>query len=81
MLRDSIFSRCRRVPLWCGSTASRQILLCVYLAILLLSAALLIARAYLTPNNTAVGTVLALQIVYKVLSVGFVTNPINPVKW
>jgi hypothetical protein len=24
---------------------------------------------------------LTLQIVYKVLSVGFVTNPINPVKW
>ncbi len=64
-----------------GNTASRQILLCVYLAILLLSAALLIARSYLAPNNTAVGTLLALQIVYKVLSVGLVTNPINPVKW
>ena len=64
-----------------GDTASRQLLLCVYLAILLLSAALLIARSYLTPNNTAVGTLLALQVVYKVLSVGFVTNPINPVKW
>ena len=64
-----------------GNTASRQILLCVYIAILLLSAALLIARSYLAPNNTAVGTLLTLQIVYKVLSVGFVTNPINPVKW
>jgi NhaP-type Na+/H+ or K+/H+ antiporter len=64
-----------------GNTASRQILFCVYLAILLLSVALLIARSYLAPNNTAVGTLLTLQIVYKVLSVGFVTNPINPVKW
>lgn len=64
-----------------GNTASRQILLCVYLAILILSAALLIARSYLAPNNTAVGTLLTLQIVYKVLSVGFVTNPVNPVKW
>ena len=41
----------------------------------------MIARSYLTPNNTAVGTLLALQILYKVFSVGFVTNPINPVKW
>jgi NhaP-type Na+/H+ or K+/H+ antiporter len=64
-----------------GNTASRQILLCVYLAILILSAALLIARSYLAPNNTAVGTLLTLQIVYKVLTVGFVTNPVNPVKW
>ncbi len=64
-----------------GNTASRQILFSVYLAILLLSVALLIARSYLAPNNTAVGTLLTLQIVYKVLSVGFVTNPINPVKW
>jgi hypothetical protein len=64
-----------------GNTASRQILLCIYLAILLLSAVLLVARFYLAVNYTAVGTLLTLQIVYKVLSVGFVTNPINPVKW
>ena len=64
-----------------GNTASRQILVCIYLAILVLSSALLVARFYLPPNNIALGTLLIMQIVYKILSVGLVTNQMNPVKW
>jgi hypothetical protein len=64
------------------NTPSRQILLSMYLSILVFSIFLLVNRIYYgKSNNVSIISLLTVQIIYKILSVGLVTAPNNPVKW